>query len=123
MNFIVAFLLFHSDEHIAFWLFVSLIEDYELRDNYSFCIVLLISDLPGLDKHANVIKRLIEINLPLIHNTFIKHNVEVKIFISEWVFSLFSSVIPLPLQVIFTYLIGCLFTKDSSWKDGCSFIN
>jgi hypothetical protein len=35
MNFIVGFLLYHSEEYIAFWLFVSLIEDYELRENYS----------------------------------------------------------------------------------------
>ena len=35
MNFIVGFLLYHSDEYISFWLFVSLMEDYELRENYS----------------------------------------------------------------------------------------
>lgn len=80
-------------------------------------------DLPGLDKHATIIKNLIEINLPSIHSKFVKHNVEIKIFISEWVFSLFSSVIPLPLQVILTYLIGFIFTKDSSWKVGGSSIN
>jgi Rab-GTPase-TBC domain len=34
MNFIVASLLYHCDEEIAFWIFVSLLEDYELRDIY-----------------------------------------------------------------------------------------
>ena len=34
MNFIVGFLLYHSEEYIAFWLFTSLIEEYELNQNY-----------------------------------------------------------------------------------------
>jgi hypothetical protein len=34
MNFIGAALLNHSSEEVAFWLFVSLIEDYEMRDIY-----------------------------------------------------------------------------------------
>ncbi len=38
MNFIVGALLYHCSEEIAFWIFVSLIEDYEIRDIY----------LPGL---------------------------------------------------------------------------
>lgn len=32
MNFIAALFLYHSSEIIAFWLFVALIEDYELRE-------------------------------------------------------------------------------------------
>jgi hypothetical protein len=32
MNFIVASLLLHCSEDVAFWLFVTLIEDYDLRD-------------------------------------------------------------------------------------------
>ena len=34
MNFIVGALLFHCSEEIAFWLFVSLIEEHEIRDVY-----------------------------------------------------------------------------------------
>ena len=34
MNFIVAALVYHSNSSIAFWLFTSLIEDYQLRLNY-----------------------------------------------------------------------------------------
>jgi hypothetical protein len=34
MNFIVGSLLMHCAEEAAFWLFVSLIEDYEMRDIY-----------------------------------------------------------------------------------------
>lgn len=32
MNFIAGAFLYHSSEVIAFWLFVALIEDYELRE-------------------------------------------------------------------------------------------
>jgi hypothetical protein len=45
MNFIVGSLLLHCSEENAFWLFVSLIEDYEMRDIYQ-------PDLPGLKKHS-----------------------------------------------------------------------
>jgi hypothetical protein len=34
MNFIVGSFLLHCSEEIAFWLFVSLIEDYQMRDIY-----------------------------------------------------------------------------------------
>ena len=34
MNFVVAALLYHASEEIAFWLFVALIDQLELRDVY-----------------------------------------------------------------------------------------
>lgn len=34
MNFIVGSLLYHCSEIIAFWIFVAIFEDYELRDIY-----------------------------------------------------------------------------------------
>ena len=68
MNFIVGFFLYHCDEYIAFWLFVSLIEEYDLRS-------LFMDQFPGLKLH---VKR-----------------------VEEWLFSLFSSLIPLDLQIDF----------------------
>ena len=53
MNFVVAALLLHCSEVIAFWLFVALIEDYEMRDIY-------LHKLPGLFKHSQMIDILIE---------------------------------------------------------------
>jgi len=32
MNFMVGFFLFHCEQHVAFWLFVALIEEYGLRE-------------------------------------------------------------------------------------------
>ncbi len=37
--------LWHATEVDAFWIFVRMMEDYELRDNY-------LPKLPGLDKHC-----------------------------------------------------------------------
>jgi hypothetical protein len=56
MNFIVGALLYHCSEVMAFWLFVSLIEDCELRDIY-------VKGLPGLYKHSQLIEILIMENL------------------------------------------------------------
>lgn len=48
MNFIVGSLLMHCTEEITFWLFVSLIEDYQMRDIYQ-------PELPGLYKHISIL--------------------------------------------------------------------
>lgn len=64
MNFIVAALLFHCSEEIAFWLFVSLIEDYEMRDIYK-------PHLPGLYKHTQIINMLIFTNARQIYQHFV----------------------------------------------------
>ena len=52
MNFIVAQLLLHCSETFAFWLFVALIEDCEMRDVYE-------DGLSGLFKHSLMIEVLI----------------------------------------------------------------
>ena len=52
MNFIVGSLLWHCSEEAAFWLFVSLIEDYDMRDIYQ-------PELPGLYKHCTVMQQLL----------------------------------------------------------------
>lgn len=48
MNFIAAALLHHCSEEVAFWLFVSLIEDYEMRDIYQ-------NGTPGVYKHTQLL--------------------------------------------------------------------
>lgn len=57
MNFIVAQLLLHCSETFAFWLFVALIEDCEMRDIYE-------PELSGLFKHSLMIELLMQANLP-----------------------------------------------------------
>jgi hypothetical protein len=69
MNFIVGALLYHCSEVMAFWLFVSLIEDCEVRDIY-------LKGLPGLYKHSEIIDMLIRDNMKdlYLHFVMIFHN-------------------------------------------------
>jgi len=54
MNLIAGAILFHcqGDEVSAFWIFVSLIENYEMRQIYQ-------KGLPGLDQHGEVVQIMI----------------------------------------------------------------
>jgi hypothetical protein len=90
MNFIVASLLYHCSEEISFWIFVTLIEDYELRDIFE-------TNLPGLYKHAHVITNLMETDLPELHKHFLDHGILVEMYASDWVICMFASLIPLSL--------------------------
>jgi len=94
MNFIVGFFLYHCDEYIAFWLFVALIEEYDLRS-------LFMDGFPGLKFHVRRIEVILEKEYNYIWKIFKKIGVKVEIFMVEWLFSLFSSLIPLELQIEF----------------------
>lgn len=87
MNFIVAQLLLHCSETFAFWLFVALIEDCEMRDIYE-------PELSGLFKHSLVIEVIISANLPALHHRLTENNIRANVYASEWIFGLFASVIP-----------------------------
>ena len=67
MNFIVGALLYHSCEEVAFWLFVALVEDHEMRDIY-------MPGLPGLYKHTQIIDILILENLSTIYKHFVRNS-------------------------------------------------
>ena len=94
MNFIVGFFLYHCDEYIAFWLFVSLIEEYDVRS-------LFIEGFPGLKLHVHRIEEILKEEYTNIWEVFQKIGVKVEIIMVEWLFSLFSSLIPLELQIDF----------------------
>ena len=94
MNFIVGFFLYHCDEYIAFWLFVSLIEDYDLRR-------LFMNGFPGLKLHVTRVELILQKEYSYIWENFQKIGIKVEIFMVEWLFSLFSSLIPLELQIDF----------------------
>lgn len=59
MNFVVGALLYHCSEEIAFWLFVAMVEDLEIRDVY-------LPGLPGLYRHTRAIEKLISRNFPSV---------------------------------------------------------
>ena len=94
MNFIVGFFLYHCEEYVAFWLFVSLIEEYNLRE-------IFMEGFPGLKKHVKIIENILRKDHKNIWNLFEKIGVKVEIFMVEWLFSMFSSLIPLEIQIDF----------------------
>ena len=94
MNFIVGFLIYHCEEHIAFWIFVSLIEEYDLRH-------IFMENFPGLKIHVKRLEAILQNEYPIYWENFNKIGVKVEIFLVEWLFSLFSSLIPLDLQMDF----------------------
>ena len=94
MNFIVGFFLFHCEEYIAFWLFVSLIEEYNLRNVF-------MENFPGLKIHVKRLETILKNEYPTYWENFEKIGVKVEIFMVEWLFSLFSSLIPLELLMDF----------------------
>ena len=87
MNFIVGALLLHCSEEIAFWLFVALIEDYEMRDIY-------MEGLPGHIKHSTLITQLMETHLPELFEHLQDIGMNIEIFATDWYFTLFAKVIP-----------------------------
>ena len=94
MNFIVGFFLLHCDEHVAFWLFVSLFEKYDYRS-------IFIDNFSGLKNHVSKVKSILSNYNPKLYNDLISLGVTFEIFMLEWIYSLFSSIIPLELQMKF----------------------
>ena len=87
MNFIAGALLWHCSEPDAFWLFVSLMEDFNLRENY-------MASLPGLSKHCQIISLLLMEYLPRLHLHFSEHRVIAEMFATDWCLTLFGSLVP-----------------------------
>jgi hypothetical protein len=87
MNFIVGQLLMHCNSTLAFWLFVELIEECELRDIFQ-------PNLPGLNKHTYIIRLLVMKHLPKLHDHFESFSVRPEMYASDWIFSVFTSVLP-----------------------------
>lgn len=94
MNFIAAALLFHASEELAFWLLVSLLEDYEVRDLY-------LPDMPGLDKHSQILYLLLCTHNVNVFEYLNTNDIRVEFLIMEWVLSLFGSVIVIERMGLF----------------------
>ena len=94
MNFIVGFFLYHCDEHVAFWLFVSLFEEYDYR-------TIFMNDFSGLKQHVNKVESILKKYSPKLYADLTNCGVNFEIFMIEWLYSLFSSIIPLELQMNF----------------------
>lgn len=88
MNYIVACLLYHCSESDAFWLFLKLVYDYDLVQNY-------LPQLPGLEKHSHIIEFLMMEHLPLLNEHLMQCGVIPQMFITEWCITLFTTLLNL----------------------------
>ena len=89
MNLIVGALLMHAEESVAFWLFVTLIEDYDMRDVFT-------DSLGKVTHHCKVMQSLINHYLPKIAIHLDKLDIQVEMFATPWIMSLFWGIIPVP---------------------------
>jgi Rab-GTPase-TBC domain len=94
MNFICGSLLYHCKEEAAFWLFIMLMEDYDLEEVYS-------KGLPGLYKHSIMIEKLLSTqkSLEYVYEQLKAHQIKIDMFATDWIFTLFSNIIPIETMV------------------------
>jgi hypothetical protein len=64
MNFIVGILWYHLSPELAFWLFVKLMKDYDLEDNYT-------PGLHGFKMKSEILNEQIKRHLPKLFNFFV----------------------------------------------------
>ncbi|CAI2359796.1 unnamed protein product [Moneuplotes crassus] len=105
MNFIAASLLYHCSPDIAFWLLVSLMFDYNLRDNYE-------AGFTGIEDINAEISRLIAKNCPKLNKLFKETETDLSIFSFEVIMTLFGTAIPLSATGDF---------YDNFFKEGWNF--
>jgi TBC1 domain family member 10 len=114
MNFVCGSLLYHCREEAAFWIFVMLMEDYELEEVY-------IKGLPGLYKHSLMAERLLSVEKSLteIRDRLNANKIRIEMFATDWIFTLFSNVIPIVSMV--RAITSVIFMIDSLLNHGHSF--
>ena len=78
----------NGDEVSSFWILVSLIENYELRQFYQ-------EGLPGVALYGEVLSSLLDKHLPLIGQILKKYNISSYEFFADWIQDLLAKRIPL----------------------------
>ena len=107
MNFLGAALLHHCSEEVAFWLFVSLIEDYEMRDIYQ-------NGTPGVYKHNQLLQLLQMEHLGDLFQHLCLNGIQIEMYASDWVFTLFSNIIPVTQ---YHHFLKCFFSEGWNFFD------
>ncbi|CAK9006393.1 unnamed protein product [Durusdinium trenchii] len=77
MGFICGVLLMYMGEDDAFLMLISLLENYRMAG-------LFMPNLPLLNKYFFQLQRLLEINLPLLHEHLTEQGVEPTMYASQW---------------------------------------
>lgn len=82
MNTIVAVLCTHTQECVAFWLFIGLLENFNLDDVYK-------TGLRGVYLYIEEIEKTIASKLPRLHQHLSDLGINYDMFAINWVLSLF----------------------------------
>lgn len=100
MNFIMAAIMYHCNEEVAFWIFVQLMAlNDQVRTIYQP------PNMPGLQYHVKILEKLIEKQFPEF-NDFLLNDLNLsthQIYLHDWIIPLFTSI--MPIDLIIDYLI------------------
>eukprot|EP00743_Colponemidia_sp_Colp-15_P004267 GILK01004604.1.p1 GENE.GILK01004604.1~~GILK01004604.1.p1 ORF type:complete len:613 (+),score=134.01 GILK01004604.1:63-1901(+) len=87
MNFIVGALLYVVPEELAFWIMMSLIDNYDMKQMF-------LPGVPGLKFRIYHLDRLVAKHLPKLHAHFRRVRITPDFFASQWFMTLFSYYLP-----------------------------
>lgn len=104
MNFISGVLLFHCGEVHAFWLLCTIMSQYRLNQ-------VLRPGFPGLSVHNDRLEKRIKSHLPKLYAHFQNIDLSISLFSTEWVMSIFLSIIPIELT---SYYLDAFF--KAGWE-------
>ncbi|CAI2360894.1 unnamed protein product [Moneuplotes crassus] len=94
MNCIVGALAIHTEESKAFWLFIDLLEGYNLDDAYK-------PNLEGCALFTNEIQQMVSKKFKKVHAHITSIGISYEMFCVNWVISFFCSYMPLHMIPIF----------------------
>ncbi len=81
---VIASILYHThDEVSTFWITISLIENYDMRQFYQ-------KGMPGITLYGEVLSALLDLFLPELNEIFRKYDISYNDFFEMWVTSLFT---------------------------------
>lgn len=88
MNFVGAALLWHSGEIEAFYMLLSIMDDYKARDNY-------LEGLPGVLRHIHILEYCLLEENDSCYQLLNELSVSLSLLCSDWVMTLFCNMIPI----------------------------
>ena len=91
---IAATFLYHSNDFIAFWLLVALLNKVKVRCFFE-------PEMPGFTKHVHIMNSLVFDRLGTLNQHFIEQEFQLSMVINSWFFSLFTIVIPMDSIIYF----------------------
>ena len=116
MNFLAGtFIYFFKDDEFSFWIFLYLIDNYELSSLY-------LKNMPDYQIRLFQLNCFLQQYIPALYQHFYSHQIDLDIFFSKWIITLFSSY--LPFQTLEKVLDVFLIDKwKSVFKFSMSFLH